>query len=132
MPDLFHGDPIPLNPPAGFELMKWLLGAKAGGEGPGHPVERVEPVVKAAIKHMKEEMGVKRLGAVGYCFGAKYVVRSLGDGGVDVGYSAHPSLVEPEELEKIKGPYSIAAAGTSMASSNSPALVRRNALRLVR
>jgi dienelactone hydrolase len=26
MPDLFGGDPIPLNRPDGFDLMKWLNG----------------------------------------------------------------------------------------------------------
>ena len=58
------------------------------------------------------EYGVKRLGAVGYCYGAKYVVRGLGEGGgVDVGFIAHPSFVETDELKQIKGPLSIAAAG---------------------
>jgi hypothetical protein len=32
---------------------------------------------------------------------------------IDAGYVAHPSLVEPEELAAIRGPLSIAAAGTS-------------------
>jgi hypothetical protein len=32
---------------------------------------------------------------------------------IDAGYVAHPSLVEREELAAIRGPLSIAAAGTS-------------------
>ncbi|KAJ5605899.1 Hydrolase tropI [Penicillium lagena] len=29
MPDLFHGDPVPLNRPAGFDIMAWLNGPPA-------------------------------------------------------------------------------------------------------
>jgi dienelactone hydrolase len=63
-------------------------------------------------------MGFKKIGSVGYCFGAKYVTRfmgpssSQGKGGIDVGYVAHPSFVNEEELQAIQGPYSIAAAET--------------------
>lgn len=58
------------------------------------------------------EYGVKKLGAVGYCYGAKYVIRGLKEGGgVDAGFIAHPSLVDVEELKAIRGPISIAAAG---------------------
>jgi dienelactone hydrolase len=49
---------------------------------------------------------------VGYCFGAKYVIRHLQVGKIDSGYIAHPSSVTPEELRVIKGPLSIAAAET--------------------
>ncbi len=102
MPDLFHGDPVLLeNKPEGFDLMEWLK---------GHQPERVEPVVDAVIKEMRGKMGVKRLGGVGYCFGAKYVVRNLREGRLDVGFVAHPSFVEADELKAIKGPLSIAAA----------------------
>ncbi|KAI9878801.1 MAG: hypothetical protein M1830_010485 [Pleopsidium flavum] len=106
MPDLFHGDPMKLNPPEGFDLMKWLNGP------PGHLPNRVDPVIDAVIKEMRGNMGVKRLGGVGYCFGGKYVIRHLQEGKVDVGFVAHPSFVEADELKAIKGPLSIAAAET--------------------
>ncbi|KAG8623444.1 hypothetical protein KVT40_008420 [Elsinoe batatas] len=107
MPDLFHGDPIPLNRPEGFNIMSWLQGP------PGHLPNRVDPVVEASIKELREKHGVKKLAAVGYCFGAKYVVRFLAENkGIDVGYVAHPSFVEADELKAIKGPLSIAAAET--------------------
>lgn len=67
---------------------------------------------------MRGKYGVKKIGAVGYCFGGKYVARYLGKTGkdngasVDVGYTAHPSFVAPEELKAITGPLSIAAAET--------------------
>ncbi|KAJ5988296.1 Sterol O-acyltransferase ACAT/DAG/ARE [Penicillium waksmanii] len=109
MPDLFHGDPIdpvPENRPPGFDLMKWLNGP------PGHLTERVDPVVKAVLKEMKSNLGCERIGGVGYCFGAKYAVRFLQPGNIDVSYVAHPSFVEADELAAIKGPLSIAAAET--------------------
>lgn len=70
MPDLFHGDPLPLNRPADFDFMKWLNGP------PGHLPERVDPVVEAVLKEMRGSMGCKRIGGVGYCFGGKYVASS--------------------------------------------------------
>ncbi|KAF2157816.1 alpha/beta-hydrolase [Myriangium duriaei CBS 260.36] len=107
MPDLFHSDPIPLNRPAGFDLQKWLKGP------PGHLPDTVDPVVSTALKELKEKYGAQRIGAVGYCFGGKYVCRFMAEGkGVDVGYTAHPSFVEVEELKGIRGPISIAAAET--------------------
>ncbi|KAF3030959.1 acyl-CoA/sterol acyltransferase [Penicillium rubens] len=107
MPDLFHGDPVPLNNrPASFDLMTWLKGP------PGHLPDRVEPVVRAILTEMKTKMGCERVGAIGYCFGAKYAVRLLQPGFCDVAYVAHPSFVDAEELQAIKGPLSIAAAET--------------------
>lgn len=87
--------------------MRWLQGP------PGHLPNRVDPVVEVTIKHMRDDLGVKKIGAVGYCFGGKYVARFLAKGkGVDVGYTAHPSFVDAEELKGIAGPISIAAAET--------------------
>ena len=41
----------------------------------------------------------------------QYVARFLAKGkGLDVGFSAHPSLTTVEELKAVAGPYSIAAA----------------------
>ncbi|KAI9668431.1 MAG: hypothetical protein M1831_001185 [Alyxoria varia] len=110
MPDLFHGDTVPLGPPAGFDIMEWF---SKGDHGPSN----VDPTVTTIIKHMRDQLHVANIGAVGYCFGAKYVARYLGAVGkekgamVDAGFMAHPSFVEAEEeLEKIEGPLSIAAA----------------------
>jgi len=111
MPDLFEGDPIQLNRPEGFDIMKWLQ--TGGPEGKGHGPGQVDPIVTAIIKEMRENLGVKKIGAVGYCFGAKYVARFLAKGkGVDVGCMAHPSFVDPEEVKAMTGPLSIAAAET--------------------
>jgi len=110
-PDLFHGEPVPEDAfnavdengmPTKFDLFGWL------GK---HPKEGVEKVITATIDAMRNELGVKKIGAVGYCFGGKYVIRYLAEGrGLDAGFTAHPSLIEPGELEAVRGPLSIAAA----------------------
>ena len=107
MPDLFHGDPAPLNRPAGFDIMAWRRGP------PSKETHAVDPIVEAVIHEMRTTYAVKRLGAVGYCFGAKYVARFMAEGkGIDVGYMAHPSFVDGDEIRGIAGPLSIAAAET--------------------
>ena len=72
----------------------------------------VEPIVDTVIVEMRTVYNCKKISGVGYCFGAKYVVRHLlpQAGKIDVGYIAHPSFVEEEELAAIKGPLSISAA----------------------
>lgn len=55
---------------------------------------------------------MQAIGAIGHCFGAKYVARYLRPdiGKIDAGFIAHPSYVTEEELRAIKGPLAIAAA----------------------
>jgi len=110
MPDLFNGDPLSLNRPDGFDFMAWLTKGSSGNNP--HTTEAVDPIVEKSIKYLQEQ-GYKKIGAVGYCFGAKYVIRFMAKGkGIDVGYLAHPSFVEEEELAAIQGPVSISAAET--------------------
>ncbi|KAF7508348.1 hypothetical protein GJ744_009339 [Endocarpon pusillum] len=105
MPDTYNGDPVPLNKADDFDFQQWIK---------GHQPSTVDPVVEAALVEMREKLGCKRIGAVGYCFGAKYVVRHLkpGQGKIQVGYCAHPSFVESQELQEIQGPFAISAAET--------------------
>jgi dienelactone hydrolase len=60
---------------------------------------------------VRYELGIERVGGVGYCFGGKYVGRWLkGDeSGLDVGFVAHPTNLLETEIEAIVGPLSIAA-----------------------
>jgi len=108
MPDLFHGDAAPLNRPSDFDFEKWRR---------SHDIERVTPVVEAALREIRKA-GVKKIGGVGYCFGAKYVVRYLKPGDLDAGFVAHPSYVDMDEMKAIQGPLSIAAAGMYMICSS--------------
>ena len=104
IPDVFRGNEIPFPMPADFDFPAWRE-KKMPREGD------VDPIFGTVIKYLRGELGVKRLGGVGYCFGGKYVCRWLRPGGLDAGFTAHPSFVEAEELKGIKGPLSIAAAG---------------------
>ncbi|KAJ5905168.1 uncharacterized protein N7473_002084 [Penicillium subrubescens] len=105
IPDLFAGDQISVaDMESGkADLPSWL---------PKHQPANVDPIVEASIKYVRETLGVKSVGAVGYCFGAKYVTRFLKTNKVDVGFAAHPSFITHEELGAIQGPFSIAAAET--------------------
>lgn len=102
VPDIFHGDALSLNRPKDFDFMAWRS---------KHTPETIDPVVAKSIEELRGKYGSKKIGGVGYCFGAKYVCRFLKKGKLDAGYSAHPSFVEAEELKGIEGPYAISAAG---------------------
>jgi len=110
IPDLFNGDPVPQKLPDGFDIMSWLTKGSDGNNP--HTFQHVDPIVQKSIEFLQSK-GYKKIGAVGYCFGAKYVARFLAEGkGIDVGFVAHPSFVEEDELRGMKGPLSIAAAET--------------------
>jgi len=114
MPDVFYGDPIPLNRPGDFDIQKWLKGEYPTSPKGGHLPPTVDPIIDACLVEMRTKYGCEKIAAVGYCFGAKYVVRHLrpDQGKIDVGYVAHPSFVTEEELREIKGPLAISAAET--------------------
>ncbi|KAL9049883.1 MAG: hypothetical protein Q9162_006967 [Coniocarpon cinnabarinum] len=109
MPDLFYGDSIPVDRPDGFDMKEWLS---------RHGTSTVDPICTSVIKAMRTKLGVKHIGSTGYCFGAKYVARFMGQIGqshgatIDAGFMAHPSFVDNDELSAINGPLSIAAAET--------------------
>lgn len=68
--DVFNGDALPLGErPPDFDFMGWMTKG-SDGKNP-HTPEGVDPIVEAALKTLKEEYGVTKMGAVGYCFGAK-------------------------------------------------------------
>ncbi|KAJ5168623.1 uncharacterized protein N7482_004217 [Penicillium canariense] len=102
MPDLFNGDTVPINRPEGFDIMDWVK---------SHLPPQTEPIIDIVLTEMRESFGCKRIGGVGYCYGGKYVCRYLRPGKLDVGFTAHPTMVEAGELKGIEGPLSIAAAG---------------------
>lgn len=64
LPDLFAGDALQFGDfNAGkVDFPAWL--AK-------HPSEAIDAVVEGAIKYIREDLGIKKVVAVGYCLGAK-------------------------------------------------------------
>ncbi|RPA99430.1 alpha/beta-hydrolase [Choiromyces venosus 120613-1] len=104
MPDLFAGDKVP--PQAerkpDFQLPEWLE---------KHQPHHVIPIIQKVLGQIRAEFNPRKIGALGYCFGAKYVTQLLA-GDIDAGYTAHPSFVTLDELAAVKGPLAISAAET--------------------
>lgn len=101
--DYFRGDPSPsdlANP--NFNRTAWSL---------RHTVSDVDSIITNTISYLRNTAGVKRIGAVGYCFGGRYVARFLAAGkGVDAGFFAHPSLLTIDEAKNVSKPISVAGA----------------------
>lgn len=105
MPDLFNGDAVPMAMREGpqLNLTEWRA---------RHPTYQIDQVIEQTIRYMKAQLGVKRIGAVGYCLGGKHVPRFMASGkGIELGFIAHPANLTNEEIGAIAGPISIAAGG---------------------
>ncbi|EOA85008.1 uncharacterized protein SETTUDRAFT_91631 [Exserohilum turcica Et28A] len=103
IPDVFNGTQVQFPAPTTFNLEKYIATTMP-------QPDTVDPIYARVINHLRGELGVKRLGGVGYCFGGKYVCRWLKQGALDAGFMAHPSFVHADEVKGIQGPLSIAAA----------------------
>jgi len=115
MPDLFAGDAISVEEQeAGLNLTSWLA---------EHPPSEIDRIITTTLAAMKANFGVEKVGGLGYCFGGKYVPRFLKEGGLDLGFIAHPSNLQEAEIGGIKRPISI-AAGTLDGSFNATAKFR--------
>lgn len=104
LPDMFAGDkvPFPADRKPGFQLPEWLK---------DHQPHHVIPIIQKVMGQIRSELKPRKIGAAGYCFGAKYVTQLL-SGEIDAGYNAHPSFVTLDELCAIKAPLAISAAET--------------------
>jgi dienelactone hydrolase len=102
VPDLFAGDAISVEEQeAGLNLTEWFT---------QHPPSEIERIITTTVDYARSELGFSRVGAVGYCFGGKYVSRYLAAGrGIDAGFVAHPSNLLEDEIRAVAGPLSIAA-----------------------
>ena len=101
MPDIFSGDPAPHD--ITFNSTEFLA---------RHTPEVVDPIVNSTIDYLRNTVGVKTLAVTGYCFGGRYAFRFGGESrGTNVVFTAHPSLLEDNEVSGVNAPASIAAAG---------------------
>ncbi|KAK9470885.1 dienelactone hydrolase [Dipodascopsis tothii] len=106
VPDLFEGDALPFLPfdqLGTVDLPAWL------GK---HTAEMVTPLTEKIVGHLKADFAPESIGAVGYCFGAKYVLRLMNAGLAQVGAIAHPSFCDNEEFDAVRQPLIIEAAET--------------------
>ncbi|KAJ5733865.1 Dienelactone hydrolase [Penicillium malachiteum] len=110
LPDLFRGGQLTTDDMESgrVNIGEWLK---------DYQPPNVDPIVAQTIKYMRETLGVKKIAAVGYCFGARYVTRFLKGGQINVGYHAHPTGTTHEDLAAIEGPLSISAAEIDQAFS---------------
>ncbi|MCJ1360455.1 MAG: hypothetical protein MMC33_010460, partial [Icmadophila ericetorum] len=111
MPDLFYGDPIPMNHAPDFDIGNWIQGA-FNEKKISHLPPVIDPIIERCLSEMRTKYQCKKIGGIGYCFGGQYVVRYLKGkpGELDIGYTAHPSNVQVDELRQVKGPLAISAA----------------------
>ena len=93
IPDLFNGDPCPLNamePEAKFDLGAWL------GK---HGSNTTAPIFDAVIGALKSQ-GISRIGTTGYCYGARGAFDLALENTTHVTVVTHPSLLQiPADLE---------------------------------
>lgn len=67
--DILNGDPLVLNSFMGLDLTDWLYHGSDGNNP--HLPEYVDPIVIEAIKYLNTEHQIEKIGAVGYCYGAR-------------------------------------------------------------
>ena len=58
MPDLFYGDPIKLNRPGDFDIMKWMHG-EYNDEKKAHTPPIVDPIVEKCVEALRTKYGAK-------------------------------------------------------------------------
>lgn len=58
IPDLFEGDPVPLNKPGEFDMEKWRAG-EYNPNGTAHSPPNVDPIVDSCLTEMREKLGCK-------------------------------------------------------------------------
>nr|ABR92334.1 putative dienelactone hydrolase family protein [Salvia miltiorrhiza] len=110
VPDFFRGDPyVPDQKP----ITDWLK-----DHGPDQGFEDAKPIIEAL-----KSKGITKIGAVGFCWGAKVVVELSKYPYVQAGVLIHPSLVSVEDIQGVKVPISILGAETDHISP--PELVKQ-------
>ncbi|KAJ8487747.1 hypothetical protein ONZ45_g14220 [Pleurotus djamor] len=93
VPDLFEGDPVPIEVMSGQPWNREEWASK-------HSPEQARPVVDKVVNALKEQ-NITTIGTTGYCYGARLAFDLAFEGMLNVVVVAHPSrLVIPDDLEK--------------------------------
>jgi dienelactone hydrolase len=98
IPDFFDGDAIPVSVMTSTQPFDWApWRAKHGRD--------VYPMIEEYTKTLREEQGIKKLVAIGYCWGAMGTIRLGATDLIDGAAVAHPSFLDvPGDIEKLKKP----------------------------
>ncbi|XP_071742045.1 endo-1,3;1,4-beta-D-glucanase isoform X1 [Rutidosis leptorrhynchoides] len=108
VPDFFHGDPMT----PGTQISDWLK-----NHAPEQGVGLAKPVVQAL-----KEKGASKVGAAGFCWGAKVVVELAKDADIEVAALLHPSFVSLDDIKGVKVP--IAILGAEIDKMSPPEVVK--------
>ncbi|CAA0824137.1 alpha/beta-Hydrolases superfamily protein [Striga hermonthica] len=99
VPDFLHGDPFVSNDFQN-DLPVWLK-----NHGPDQGFEDAKPVIEAI-----KSKGIAKIGAAGFCWGAKVVVELAKYAYIHAGVLLHPSFVSVEDIRGVKVPISVLGA----------------------
>lgn len=103
-PDLFNGTPstLDLNEMSPTQLETFLAAATP---------EETDALIGVAVDYLQNVEKITKIAATGYCFGGRYAFRWLSpEKGLKVGFAAHPSNLQDEEISAITGAAAVAAA----------------------
>jgi len=102
LPDLFHGD---APSPKMFEDPEQRAKFDMNAFRAKHSDEEVWKDIHALLDEIKNNQGVKKVAAIGYCFGGRYTLKLGATDLVDAVAAAHASRVDiPTDIENIKKP----------------------------
>lgn len=107
MPDWFEGKPADLSwyPPDTEEKKKQLMTFISGTAALDKVVPRIPKVVQELNKQYPN---IEKWGVVGYCWGAKVVALSTGEGTpFKVAAQCHPALIDPQDAKNVTVPICI-------------------------
>ncbi|OAX37884.1 alpha/beta-hydrolase [Rhizopogon vinicolor AM-OR11-026] len=99
-PDYFFGDAVPNHEP-GRDREAWIMGVR----------KLAIDAFPAWLDAVKSKYGAeKKYCAVGYCFGAPFVMDLCAAGSVVAGALAHPAFLDESHFEKLEGPLLLSCA----------------------
>ncbi|CAO2838418.1 unnamed protein product [Amaranthus hypochondriacus] len=113
VPDFFHGDPYNAED-KNRPIQVWIK-----DHGPDKGFEEVKPIIESL-----KQKGMCKIGAVGFCWGAKVVaLLAQSDEYIQAGAFLHPSFVTEDDINGLKVPVAILGAETDHISP--PELVKK-------
>jgi len=94
-PDYLNGDPIPADAmlfgdKPSFDIGAWFA---------NHGADKTRPTLDKVVAALKAD-GITKIGAIGYCFGGRYVFDLAFDNAIQASVVNHPSLLKvPDDLD---------------------------------
>ncbi|KAI3775213.1 hypothetical protein L1987_49782 [Smallanthus sonchifolius] len=108
VPDFFYGDPMTPE----TKIDDWLK-----NHAPEQAIEFAKPVIQAL-----KEKGITKIGAAGFCWGAKVVVELAKEAEIQVAAILHPSFVTLDDIKGLQVP--IAILGAEIDKRSPPELIK--------